>query len=169
MEVVSTTISTTLYQSINIKGTWNAWYTIYCYMEKRRTFNSSFIEVVRINISSLENCDRLDENYITMKTTRIQNETSKKVETTNNELKSKLAQIGREKAIMIQAATSFAWLAILMIFLLFLVSILIDCQKLISYLKKCYSINTMGRLNNFTPQKEETKTNSVFKQVIQKD
>jgi hypothetical protein len=92
-------------------------------LEKRRTFNSSFIEVVRINISSLENCDRLDVNYIAMKTTRIENETSSKIETINNELKSKLTQLGKEKATIIQAATSFGWLAILMIFLLFFISI----------------------------------------------
>ena len=98
---------------------------MYCYLEKIRTFNSSLIEVVRINITSLEECDHLDSSYVVSKTNRIKNETAFKIEKIKKESNIKLEQIEKEKAFLIKTATSFAWLAILMICLVFLINGLI--------------------------------------------
>ena len=123
---------------------------MYCYLEKSRIVNSNF-EVVRVNISSLEECDRLDSNYIASKVNRIKNETNAKVETINKNWNVKLDQIEKENANVIKAATSFGWLAILMICLIFLINGFLDFQKLICYLKKYYCVKK--RLNKVTPQK----------------
>ena len=132
--------------------------------------NSTF-EVVRINISSLEECDRFDLNYVVSKVNRIKNETNAKVETIRKELNIKLDIIEKEKAIEIKAATSFSWLAILMICLVFLINVLIDFQKFICYLKKYFCVK--NRLNKVTPQKTEkpssNEQNSVFRQVFEKE
>jgi hypothetical protein len=134
-------------------------------VEKRRTINISFIEVVRINISSLENCDRLDFNYTIMRSEQIKLDSERKLENIKFELAEKLEINEKKRAHVVKVATSFGWLAILMIFLLFLISILIDCQKLISYLKKYYCIKTKRRLIYVNPQKEKRKRESVFKQL----
>ena len=129
------------------------------------------MEVFRYNISSLEECDRLDSNYVASKVNRIKNETNAKVETIKKELNIKLDQIDKEKANVIKAATSFGWLAILVVCLVFLINGLIDCQKLISYLNKYYCVNK--RLNEVTPQKKEKPSSneqkSVFRQVVVKE
>ena len=130
---------------------------------------NSIFEVVRINISSLEECDRLDLDYVVSKANRIKIETNAKVETIKKELNIKLDQIEKEKAIEIKAATSFTLLAILMICLVFLINILIDFQKLICYLKKNYCLKKI--LNKVTPEKAENSSSneqkSVFIQVVE--
>ena len=98
------------------------------------------MKVFRSNISSLEACDLLDSNYVANKANRIINETVAKVETIKKELNIKLYQIEKEKAIVIKSATSFGWLAVLVICLVFLINGLFDLQKLICYLKKYYCI-----------------------------
>ena len=149
-------------------GTWSSWYTVYCYVEKSRLINGS-VKVFRYNISSLEECDRIDSNYVSNKANRIINETDAKVETIKKELNIKLDQIEKEKAIEIKAATSFTLLAILMICLVFLINILIDFQKLICYLKKYYCLKKI--LNKVTPEKAENSSSneqkSVFIQVVE--
>ena len=117
---------------------------MYCYLEKSGIVNFTF-EVVRINISSLEECDRLDSYYVAGKVNRIKNEKNAEMETIKKELNLKLNQIEKEKAIGIKAATSFSWLAILVICLVFLINVLIDFQKLICYLKKYFCVKK--RLN----------------------
>ncbi len=121
--------------------------------------------MVRINISSLENCDRLDFNYTIMRSEQIKLDSERKLENIKFELAEKLEINEKKRAHVVKVATSFGWLAILMIFLLFLISILIDCQKLISYLKKYYCIKTKRRLIYVNPQKEKRKRESVFKQL----
>ena len=150
-------------------GTWSSWYTVYCYLEKSRLINGSK-EVFRYNISSLEECDRLDSNYVASKVNRIKNETNAKVETIKKELNIKLAQSEKENAIVIKSATSFGWLAILVICLVFLINSFIDLQKLICYLKKYYCVKK--RLKKVTPQKTEkgsSNQQSVFRQVVEKE
>ena len=117
---------------------------MYCYLEKSRLINGN-VEVFRYNISSLEECDRLDSNYVASKVNRIKNETNAKVETIKKELNIKLDQIDKEKANVIKAATSFGWLAALVISLVFLIYGLLDLQKFICYLKKYYCVKK--RLN----------------------
>ena len=129
------------------------------------------MEVFRYNISSLEECDRLDSNYVASKVNRMKNETNAKVETIKKELNIKLDQIDKEKANVIKIATGFGWLAILVICLVFLIIGLIDCQKLISYLKKYYCVTKI--LNKVTPQKKEKPSSneqkSVFRQFVEKE
>jgi hypothetical protein len=105
-----------------------------------------------------------------MKTTKIQNETFDKLESTRNELKTKLAQFEKEKDKLIKTATSFGWLAILIVSLLILINVLIDLQKLACYLKKYYFRNIKNRLSKATKQNLSlNKQKNVFKQVIEKD
>ena len=129
------------------------------------------MKVFRYNISCLDECDLLDSNYVAIKASRIKNETNAKVETIKKEFNIKLSQIEKQKAIEIKAASSFSWLAILMICLVFLINVLIDFQKLICYLKKYYSVKNI--LNKVTPQKTERSScneqKSVFRQVVERE
>ena len=90
------------------------------------------------NISSLEDCDRVYSNYLADKVKMIKKETVAQVTTIKKELNIKLDQIEKENSIVIKVATSFSWLAILVISLVFIINALSDIQKLIRYLKKNY-------------------------------
>jgi hypothetical protein len=108
---------------------------VYCVLEKRRHFNSTYVEKVSINISNLEHCDRLDSQYTAFKTDVIKNETEANIEIIKTDLTTKIKQIERNKAETIRTAKCFGWLAIVMMILMFLINVLIDSQKLILYLK----------------------------------
>jgi len=118
-------------------GTWNTWFTVSCVLEKRRrNLNSSLIEIVRINIFDLGNCDRLDTSFSTSKSLEMKNETTKKIEIMKIELEKKLEKIKNKNSTAINTATSFSWLALVVIAFLFLVAIFSDLFKLISFLKE---------------------------------
>ena len=119
--------------------------------------------VFRYNVSSLEECDRIDSNYVASKVNRIKNETNAQVETIKKEFNIKLDQIEKEKTIAIKAAAGFGWISILMICLVFLVNGLLDLQKFICYLKNDFCVKK--RLNKVTPEQNEQKI--VFIQVVE--
>ena len=139
-------------------------------MEKIRKINGSDI-VFRYNLSSLEECDRLESNYTLMKLKKIKQDEVLTVKKIKEELAAKLEKIEKDKEIQILVSSSFGWLAILMICLVFLINGLIDSQKLICYLKKYYCVKK--RLNEVAPQKKEkpssNKQKSVFRQVVEKE
>ena len=139
-------------------------------MEKSKSINGSRL-VVRYNISSLEECDRLDSNYTLMKLEKIKKDDERTIKKIKEELVVKLAKNEKEKEILYLLAVSFGWLAVLMICLVFLINGFLDLQKLICYIKKYYCIQTI--LNKVTPQKTEKSTPheqiSVFRQVVEKE
>ena len=118
-------------------------------LKQIRKINGSDI-VFRYNLSSLEECDRLESNYTLMKLKKIKQDEELTIKKIKEELAAKLEKIEKDKEIQIQVATSFGWLAILMICLVFLINGFLDLQKLICYLKKYYCLNK--RLNKVIPQ-----------------
>ena len=139
-------------------------------MEKIRKINGSDI-VFRYNLSSLEECDRLESNYTLMKLKKIKQDEVLTVKKIKEELAAKLEKIEKDKEIQILVSSSFGWLAILMICLVFLINGLIDSQKLICYLKKYYCVKK--NLNKEFPQKTENLSSkeqkTVFRQVVEKE
>jgi hypothetical protein len=152
-------------------GSWNTWYTVSCILEKRRTLNASFFEIVRININNLGNCDRLDSNFSTIKSLEMKNETTKKIETMKIELEIKLERIKNANAAAIQTATSFSWLALVTIVFLFVVAISSDFFKVVSFLKDNLFIK-MKKQNNYKKNENNnlgSDGENVFRKVVEKD
>ncbi len=143
-------------------GSWNTWYIVSCILEKRRSLNSSLFEIVRINISNLGNCDRLDSKFTTIKSLELKNETTKKIEIMKIELEIKLEKIMNENAAAIHSATSFSCLALVSIGFLFFLAISNDLFKLISFLKE--NNLTKNENNNFRNDGE-----NIFRKVVDKN
>ena len=133
--------------------------------------NSSLFEIVRINISNLGNCDRLDNSFSTSKSLEMNNETTKKIETMKIELEKKLEKIKNENAATIHSATSFSWLALIMIAFLFLFATLSDLLKCVSYFKENSYFN-MKKQNIYKKNENNNLGNNgenVFRKVVEKD
>ncbi len=141
-------------------------------MEKRRrSVNLSLFEIVRINISNLGNCDRLDSSFNAIKSLEMKNETTKKIEIMKIQLEMKLERIKNEYAAAVNTATSFSWLALVTIVFLFVVAISSDFFKVISFLKENFFIK-IKKQNNY--KKNENKNlgsagENVFRKVAEKD
>ena len=120
---------------------------------------------VSFEIKSLGDCDRLDSNYTAMKANHINNETKEKVVTIQVELVKKLKELEKEKAIVFRTATSFTWVALMMIVILFSIIFLTDIMKLINYLNKIKSRNTA--IVNTTPSIKNLNNNDVKRSVFQ--
>ena len=135
--------------------------------------NVSNTETVEFNITSLEVCDRLDSKYVEMKAHQITNAAETKVETLITELDTKLKKLDKEKAVVIKAATSVSWLAILVTSLFIFIIILNDLYKLFYFLKKNSSSLNGKKEKKFNPQKivtfNEQEKGNIFKQVMAKD
>ena len=54
----------------------------------------------------------------------------------NNEVAEKLKKIEKEKELVVKLGVSFAWLAVCMIIFVFLITLLSDFFKLVSFKKK---------------------------------
>ena len=157
---------------------WNSWYTIHCVMFKTRKFlnnitNKSYTEIKEFNITNLEECDRLDPNYAKMKASEINNDAKIKVETINIAFAKKLKDLEKEKAVVIQTATSLSWLAILVSSVFIFIIILNDLHKLFSFLKENSSFLNRKRENKINPPTiaiiNKKERENVFKQVVAKD
>ncbi len=76
-------------------ATWNSWYTVFCYLDKKRVFNNSFTETIRINITNLEFCDRLDSNYALIKSRKITSDAEIEITMRKADIAAKIKQIER--------------------------------------------------------------------------
>lgn len=168
----STATNTTL------SGRWGSCHTIFCILYKRRKTvdnitNNSIVETMAFEISSLGECDNLDTNYTGMKKNRIINETKITIERITTELAAKLEELEKEKEALIETAKSFAWLASLVILILFLIFFLNDSQRLFCYLKEKSLCVIKKRKNKTFDEKvmeiDERVKESVLRQVRQND
>ncbi len=157
---------------------WNSWYTVRCLIFKTRKvsniiFNVSFTEIAEFNITSLEECDCLDPNYTEMKANQMNNKTKNTIQTINNLLGKKLKDLEKEKAVLIQTATSLSWLALLVASVFILIIILNDLHKLVCFLKENSSfLNRKSENNKISKPIQNINKNeieNVFKQVVAKD
>jgi hypothetical protein len=134
--------------------------------------NVPYMEIAEFNVTSLEECDRLDPNYTEMKAKEIINNTKNTIQTINNLLAKKLKDLQTEKAVFIQTATSLSWLALLVTSVFILIIILNDLQKIFSFLKENLSLKSK-RKNNKKPQTiermDKSEKGNVFKQVMAKE
>ena len=101
-------------------GFWNSWYTIYCVLQKRRKFNSSVVEIINVTITSLDECDRLDFNYSLLKFKKIQINADLEIKRRKESIEIKLKQIEKDFESYQMIVTSFSWLAVVMISLVFI-------------------------------------------------
>jgi hypothetical protein len=88
---------------------------VYCYLDKRRILNYSFTETIRINITNLEFCDRLDSNYSLFKSRKITSDAEKEVNMRKADIAAKIKQIEKDSEVVKIASISFTWFAILII------------------------------------------------------
>ncbi len=86
----------------------------------------------------------------------------------DSEVAAKLKQLEKQKENFSILALSFAWLAIIMICLLFIISLLSDLFKLVSYLKENFQYGV--KKFPLSPNKEVIKERgSIFRQVFEND
>jgi hypothetical protein len=154
-------------------ATWNSWYTVYYYFDKRRILNYSFTETIRINITNLEFCDRLDSNYSLFKSRKITSDAEKEVNMRKADIAAKIKQIEKDSEVVKIASISFTWFAILIISVFFLILIINDLFKLVAFMKKHHcslNVKIEKRMNKkiLGDSKLKEKEN-LFKQVIEKD
>ena len=154
-------------------ATWNSWYTVYCYFDKRRILNYSFTETIRLNITNLEFCDRLDSNYSLFKSRKITSDAEKEVNMRKSDIASKIKQIEKDSEVVKIASISFTWFAILIISVFFLILIINDLFKLVVFIRKQHcspKIQIQKTINNRIPEDSKLKEKeNIFKQVIEQD
>ena len=108
-----------------------------------------------------------------MKLNRMKNETADKIENIKVNLAANLKELEKEKSANIQVATSFSWLALLIILIFLMVIVLIDFHKVFLYLKEnslyiCKEREKSVSFYNF--EKNISRNNlNVFKQYSEKD
>ena len=150
---------------------------MHCLFQKRRKLviasNITVFELCSIELTNLGDCDRLDLNYSAMKLNKMKNETADKIENIKVNLAANLKELEKEKSANIQVATSFSWLALLIILIFLMVIVLIDFHKLFLYLKEnslyiCKEREKSVSFYNF--EKNISRNNlNVFKQYSEKD
>jgi hypothetical protein len=114
-------------------------------------------------------CDRLlDSSYSIRKTKEIQKEAEIEIKRIDLEVAAKLKYLEKEKEAVIKVASSFGWIAIIMICLLSTIFLFSDLFKLISYLKENFHYRVKKRPFSFNKEVLKERE-SVFKQVIEKD
>jgi uncharacterized membrane protein len=115
-------------------------------------------------------CDRLlDSSYSISKTIEIQKEAEIEIKRIDSEVAAKLKNLENQKEAVIRVASSFGWIAIIMICLLCTIFLLSDLFMLVSYLKKNYrhKVNKT-RKNKLSVNRDILKEReSVFRQVIE--
>ncbi len=135
--------------------------------------NVFYTEIKEFNITSLEECDRLDPKYAEIKATEINNEAIVKVQTINTAFANKLKDLEKEKAVLIQTATSLSWLALLVTSVFILIIILNDLHKLFSFLKENSSFlnrkNEIIKISKTIQNINKNEKENVFKEVVAKD
>ena len=104
----------------------------------------------------------------------MKNETVVKIEKIRENLAAKLKELEKEKAVNIQATTSFSWLALLIILIYLMIIVLIDFHKLFFYLKEnsvniCKERENSVSLKNFKKKIITDNNLNVAKQLIEKD
>ncbi len=119
-------------------GEWGNWYTTKCSVEKLRYNISNHSEVVvkTFSVRNVQGCDNFDSNYAELKTIEIKNKLIQQINTVKTELSFKIKQIETERIAQIQTASSFSWLAILILSLLLSIAILNDLYSFIRFLQK---------------------------------
>jgi hypothetical protein len=119
-------------------GEWGNWYTTKCSVEKLRYNISNHSEVVikTFLIRNEQGCDNFDSNYAELKAIEIKNKLIEQINTVKTDLYFKIKQIETERVAQIQTVSSFSWLAILILSLLFAIAILNDLYNFIRFLQK---------------------------------
>jgi hypothetical protein len=134
--------------------------------------NVFYTEIKEFNITSFEECDRLDPKYAEIKANVINNDAIIKVQTINTAFANKLKDLEKDKAVLIKTATSLSWLALLVASIFIFIIILNDLHKLFSFIKENSLFWNRKRKNKKKTQQisdNKSEKENVFKQVMAKD
>ena len=117
-------------------------------------------------------CDILDTGFVSLKYNSYLNNTSNEISILGTNLKNRLQQAEAQASTTRKIATSFLWLAVVMISIVFLVALLIDLQRFVSFFMKNMHLEKRD-INKREISDSKIVANddirSVFKKVIDKD
>ena len=149
-------------------------YTTNCVIQKKR-FNilkPSETEILTIQLTFLDGCDRLDINFNEIKHLYVQNKTKSELNGIKKNLQETLQKNEITQRKIKDLSTSCSWLSIIFLSLVFSLALLSDLIKCFSFLKKNNFFRVIKPVPKIIITKEtelDLHNQSIFKKVIMKN